>query len=287
MADPDAASAADSAKSESRNRNLWLRVGSALVLAPLAIGAAYAGGWPFVAFWTVAAAGILWEWMRLVDPVQNRLPFWVGACALGVSAVLLGTGYGGVAIVVVALGGLGAAVIAGSGQPVWIAGGVLYAGAALLAPALLRADAGFGFLVIMLLFAIVWATDILGYFVGRAVGGPKLAPSISPKKTWSGALAGTAAAVIAAVAIAKFSGGGDPVLVACVALVLSALSQAGDLFESKIKRRFNAKDSSGLIPGHGGLMDRLDGFVAAASAAALIGALRGGFDAPAGGLVAW
>ena len=286
MVGPDAASAADSAKPESRNRNIWLRVASALVLAPLAIGAAWVGGWPFVLFWTVAAVGILWEWMRLVDADRHRLPFLVGACAIVASAVLLGSGQGPAAILAVALGGLGAAAIARFRQPAWIAGGVLYAGAAMVAPALLRADAGFGLFVIVLLFAVVWTTDILGYFVGRAVGGPKLAPSISPKKTWSGAAAGTSAAFVVAMLVAKY-GGGNPLLVGCVALVLSVVSQAGDLFESKIKRRFDAKDSSGLIPGHGGLMDRLDGFVAAASAAALIGVLRGGFDAPARGLVGW
>ncbi len=285
MAGPGAASAADNAKRDSRN--LWLRIGSALVLAPLAVGAAYVGGWFFVAFWTAAAIGIVWEWTRLVDPSHHRLPFLLGACAIGVSAVLLGIGHGAVAIVVVALGGLGAAAIAGAGQPAWMAGGVLYAGAVMLAPTLLRADAAFGFFVIILLFAVVWATDILAYFVGRAVGGPKLAPSISPKKTWSGALGGTAAAVIAAILIVKFSGRGDPVFVGAIAFVLSVVSQAGDLFESKIKRHFNAKDSSGLIPGHGGLMDRLDGFVAAASAAALIGVLREGLDTPARGLVGW
>lgn len=285
MAGPDAASAADNAKRDSRN--LWLRIGSALVLAPLAIGAAYVGGWFFVAFWTVAAIGIVWEWTRLVDPSHHRLPFLLGTCAIAVSAVLLGIGHGAVAIVVVALGGLGAAAIAGAGEPAWMAGGVLYAGAVMVAPTLLRADSGFGFFVIILLFAVVWATDILGYFVGRAVGGPKLAPSISPKKTWSGALGGTAAAVIAAILIVKFSGRGDPLFVGAIAFVLSVVSQAGDLFESKIKRHFNAKDSSGLIPGHGGLMDRLDGFVAAASAAALIGVLREGLDTPARGLVGW
>jgi phosphatidate cytidylyltransferase len=284
MTGPEAASAAGSGKPESRN--LWLRVASALVLAPLAIGAAYAGGWFFVAFWTIASVGILWEWMRLVDPDRHLLPFCAGACAIAISAALLGLGHGMAAIATIVVGGLAAAVIAGFRQPAWTAGGVLYAGAALVAPALLRADAQSGLFVIYLLFAVVWATDIFGYFVGRAVGGPKLVPSISPKKTWSGALGGTFAAVVLAVLAARWAGRA-PLAVGGVALVLSVVSQAGDLFESRIKRLFNAKDSSGLIPGHGGLMDRLDGFVAAGVAAALIGLLRGGFEAPARGLVGW
>ena len=115
------------------------------------------------------------------------------------------------------------------------------------------------------LFAVVWATDIVAYFAGRAIGGPKLVPRVSPKKTWSGAIGGTLAAVIVAVVARQGDGGvrvvrhrhagGD---------LLSICAQAGDLFESALKRRFGAKDSGHLIPGHGGLMDRLDGFVAAA-----------------------
>jgi phosphatidate cytidylyltransferase len=139
----------------------------------------------------------------------------------------------------------------------------------------------------MLLFAIVWATDIAAYFAGRALGGPKLMPRVSPKKTWSGALAGTVAAVLVAVAIAKSAGLAGLVAIAIMAISLSVVAQAGDLFESALKRRFGAKDSSHLIPGHGGLMDRLDGFVAAAFLAAVIGLLRGGFEAPGRGLLVW
>ena len=130
----------------------------------------------------------------------------------------------------------------------------------------------------MFLFAVVWATDIAAYFVGRAIGGPKLMPQVSPKKTWSGAIGGThRRRSLAAVAVAKFAGLDGLVRDrASLAVVLSVVAQAGDLFESALKRRFGAKDSSQLIPGHGGLMDRLDGFVAAAVLAALIGLLRGG-----------
>jgi phosphatidate cytidylyltransferase len=137
------------------------------------------------------------------------------------------------------------------------------------------------------LFAIVWGTDIVAYFLGRMIGGPKLLPRVSPKKTWSGAISGLVAAVLAAVAVAKAAGLSGLSVIALVAAILSCAAQAGDLFESLVKRRFGAKDSSHLIPGHGGLMDRLDGFVFAAAIAALIGVLRGGVAAPARGLLVW
>jgi phosphatidate cytidylyltransferase len=170
--------------------------------------------------------------------------------------------------------------------PVWVACGFFYAAALCVAPVWLRADIEFGLLAIVLLFAIVWSTDIFGYFFGRALGGPKLMPKVSPKKTWSGAIAGTIGAMIVAIIVAKLFGSFSAVAIAAVALVLSVCAQAGDLFESFVKRKFGVKDSSQLIPGHGGVMDRLDGFWAAALAACIIGASRGGFDA-ARGLLIW
>jgi phosphatidate cytidylyltransferase len=156
-----------------------------------------------------------------------------------------------------------------------------------LAPVFLRADAGFGFVAVLLLFAIVWTTDVLGYFAGRAFGGPKLWPSVSPKKTWSGAICGTLGAVVIALFVAAQFGSFDRIAVIAVALLLSVVAQAGDLFESWVKRQFDAKDSSHIIPGHGGVMDRLDGFWAAAVAGCVVGVLRGGFDEPARSVLIW
>jgi phosphatidate cytidylyltransferase len=132
----------------------------------------------------------------------------------------------------------------------------------------------------------VWTTDILGYFGGRAFGGPKLAPSISPSKTWSGAIAGTlGAAVVSGLVAAAWDVRVFPVIF--VGVVLSMVSQAGDLAESAFKRKFHTKDASNLIPGHGGVMDRLDGFWAAALVAAVIGVARVGLAEPARGLLVW
>jgi phosphatidate cytidylyltransferase len=168
----------------------------------------------------------------------------------------------------------------------WLAAGVLYAGALLAAPLVLRADPALGFWAIIFLFAIVWASDIGAYFAGRALGGAKLWPAVSPKKTWSGAVGGTVTAILAGLVVARLVG--LPLAgVVVVALVLSIVSQLGDLLESAVKRRFGAKDASALIPGHGGLMDRLDGFLTAALAAAMVGLIRGGLSAPAQGLLVW
>ena len=219
--------------------NLALRIVSAAVLAPLALLAAYAGGWLFGAFWGVAAALVLWEWIGLVE------------------------------------------------GPLWIAAGLFYAAVMVVAPVVLRTDAEFGFAALVLLFAVVWSTDIFGYFAGRAIGGPKLLPAVSPKKTWAGAVAGAAGAVAVTVLAARWFGLVDLGAIAAVALVLSVVSQFGDLLESWIKRRFGAKDASHLIPGHGGVMDRLDGFWAAALVGAAIGLARGGLGAAARGLLLW
>jgi phosphatidate cytidylyltransferase len=239
--------AADPGQQSKSGSDLTLRVISAAALAPVAIGAAYFGGPLFSLFWIIAGAGVLWEWTQLV--AAGRL--------------------------------------SPSEKRLWLAGGALYAAVLAAAPILLRRDPEFGFVAIVLLFAVVWTTDIAAYFAGRLIGGPKLWPKASPKKTWSGALVGTAAAIIAATAVAHAAGIGNLAAIAALSLVLSAASQVGDLFESTIKRRFGAKDASKLIPGHGGLMDRLDGFVAAAAVAAVIALARGGLSAPSRGLLIW
>jgi phosphatidate cytidylyltransferase len=276
---------------------LTLRVCSALVLAPLALGVAYVGGWAFVVFWMVAALIVLWEWISIVAG-RGQYPVLMAAGAAVLLAIALAGSIGNAAdgfhavrllaaITVLAMGVLGVAAIAAREERAWLAADIPYAGALGIAPVVLRSDAAFGFLAIVLLFAIVWATDIFAYFIGRAVGGPKLAPRFSPKKTWSGAAAGVVAAVIVTVLIARMAGLHGLAAIGFVAALLSIAAQAGDIFESMLKRRFDVKDSSHLIPGHGGLMDRLDGFVAAAVVAALIGLARGGIAAPARGLLMW
>jgi phosphatidate cytidylyltransferase len=260
---------------------------SALVMIPLAIGTAYLGGLPFAIFWSLAAIGILWEWGSLVAGAERSRVILGGEAAIIVALALVAFARSPEAVGVLVLGAIAVAMIAPPERRGWAAAGVPYAGAVGVAAIVLRADGEDGWVAMIFLFAIVWATDIAAYFVGRLVGGPKLMPRVSPKKTWSGALGGLLAAVLAALAVAATVDLPSLVPVGLLAVALSVLAQGGDLFESFVKRRFEAKDSSHLIPGHGGLMDRLDGFVCAATAAALIGVVRGGFAAPAHGLLVW
>jgi phosphatidate cytidylyltransferase len=274
---------------------LTLRLASAAVLAPVTLALTYVGGWIFYALCAIAAGGILWEWVSLAshraDP-RVLAPGWLGLFG---AMLLIGLGLpagsmGAVAIGALVAGSIVAALPQATDEafaPAWAAGGVIYAGALLVAPAILRSDPQWGLVALLFLFANVWATDIFAFFCGRAIGGPLLWQRVSPKKTWAGAIAGLAGGVAASVAVAYASGVGKLGIVGVMACVLSVLAQAGDLFESSVKRRFGAKDASHLIPGHGGLMDRLDGFIAAALAALLIGIIHQGMSAPARGLLVW
>jgi phosphatidate cytidylyltransferase len=272
---------------ESCGGELALRICSALVLVPLALGAAYLGGWPFAVLWGLAAMVVLWEWNSLVAGSDQRIVLTTGGASLALAIALVLTGHLLAAVIVLAISTLGVASLAPAKRRTWIAAGVPYAGALGVAPIVVRSDNGEGFLAVIFLFAVVWTTDIAAYFAGRAIGGPKLMPRVSPNKTWSGAIGGTLAAVVVALALAKVTALTGLFAIAMLAVILSICAQGGDLFESFLKRRFGAKDSGHLIPGHGGLMDRLDGFVTASVVAALIGLLRGGFEAPGRGLLVW
>lgn len=279
---PDTSATSETAKGSS---NLYMRVVAALVLAPLTIAIAWIGGWPW-AFIVIAAAALLYfEWLMIVGASGNRFAVATGVAALAIAGVCLmmrrtDLALGGVAA------GIALAAVAARGQRGWAASGLVYAAAALIASIVVRRDADFGFVALMFVLLVVWVTDIGGYFAGRGIGGPKLWPRVSPKKTWAGAIGGLVLALVVAAAFAWLGFGGMLALL-LLGAVLSIVSQLGDLFESAIKRRFDVKDSSHIIPGHGGLLDRLDGFVAAIVFAALIGFLRGGLDGVGRGFMVW
>lgn len=277
--------AAPAATSEPPSRNLLVRAIAALVLAPVAIAIAYAGGFLWTLLVTLAAIGLYVEWLMVIG-IGPRLSVTVaGVVALAAAGLCLGAGRLDVSLAVLAIGLIAIAVISPE-QRQWTTAGFCYAAVAEVASILLRRDPDEGFVALMFVLLIVWATDIGGYFAGRGIGGPKLWPRVSPKKTWAGAVGGFVGSLVVAAGFAAFGlGSVAPLLV--LGAVLSVVSQFGDLFESAVKRRFGVKDSSHLIPGHGGLMDRLDGFVAAVAVAAIFGFLRGGADGVGRGLMVW
>lgn len=264
--------------------NLVTRIVAALVLAPLAIALAYAGGWMWALLVTLASIGLFVEWLTVVGAGQVALSA-AGTIALAIMGFCVALGWLTLASLIGLLALVWIALLAKDGRA-WAAAGFVYAVAALVASILLRQDPVNGFAALMFVLLVVWATDIGGYFAGRSIGGPKLWPRVSPKKTWAGAFGSFFASLAVAGGFAAF-GLGKAIPLLALGAVLSVLSQAGDLFESSVKRRFGVKDSSQLIPGHGGLMDRLDGFIAAVVAAWIIGFLRHGVHSAASGLVVW
>ncbi len=252
---------------------LAARVASGVVMAGVAVGTAIFGGWPFALFWTAAGVVAAREWLGLIGVEGRRrdliwLAMGAAVAAGGVLAETAGRLSPGLMILPL-VGGLFAAAAVPKPVPrAWAAFGGLYAGLIAVVPVALRADPAHGLVAILWIFAVVWGSDIAAYFVGRSVGGPKLWPSVSPKKTWSGFVGGLVAGVGAAFLVVRFGGAAagqgwfTGAALLALSLVASLTSAGGDLFESAMKRRFGVKDSGHLIPGHGGVLDRLDSFVA-------------------------
>lgn len=268
--------------------DLGPRLASAAALVAAALGALYLGGDVFALFWIAAAFAVNWEWQGLVGGERRIARVAAGSAAVAAAAALGRNGMAGAAALEIALFALGAALLAGRGRRLWAGVGIVYAGALAFSVCLLRESPDFGTLAVAFLFAVVWGTDIFAYFGGRLIGGPKLWPRVSAGKTWSGTITGVVCG--GALGLAAAYVGGGPLLAGwrtfLVGLFAAAVSQAGDLFESSVKRRFGVKDSSHLIPGHGGVMDRLDGFIFASVFAAALGLMRGD-PSVAAGLFFW
>jgi phosphatidate cytidylyltransferase len=268
--------------------DLLPRFASAVVLMAAALVSVWQGGLVFDLIWLCAALAVGYEWQQLIAATHPRIRFLLVGLGLMLSALFVGKAWFGSACAILAGCGLALALAAGPGRRIWAFAGILYAGLLLVSVGALHGSADYGTRSIVWLFATVWGTDVFAYFGGRLIGGAKLWPKVSPSKTWSGTLAGVfAGALIGAAAGAHGLGGPARVLpLFALGLAAAAISQGGDIFESWVKRRFGVKDSSGLIPGHGGFMDRLDGFIAAAVFAALFGASRG-LASIAAGLFVW
>jgi phosphatidate cytidylyltransferase len=261
------------------------RVAAAVVMGSLALVTAWIGGFIFAVFWWLASTVVLWEWQRLVGGARLAERVAIGGLALAVAALFaLHNSISG-AIAVLVLGAVAVGWLAGRREGVWSAAGAIYAGVLVVSVVLLRVSPSFGLAAVLWIFAVVWGTDIVAYFAGRLIGGPRLWPSVSPGKTWAGAIGGALGGAVLGLMLAGWTNR----LAALFWLGLAAaiVSELGDLFESALKRRFGVKDSSGLIPGHGGLMDRLDAFVAASVFTAVVAGLNSRGSFIAGGLFQW
>jgi len=254
------------------SKNLFLRIASALLLLPPVLAVLYYGSWWFVGLLVVGGAFMSLEWSRLT--ISDRwAPGVLLACIVTILLIVSKqhavTAWDfiliGLALTVFAYGLIRFSIMGKAG---WLLFGIAYVGLPLLSMWWLRVEHG---LFVLWVFLIVWGTDIGGYFAGKGIGGPKLAPTISPKKTWSGLIGGMAlstAASVILVAVTDFVP--SMIAVAIVSALMAVWAQVGDLVESGIKRSFDVKDSGGLIPGHGGVLDRVDGLVFVAPAIALL-----------------
>ena len=265
--------------------DLGPRVAAAVVLGLAALAAAWIGGFVFVAFWWIASVVVLWEWQRMVS--SDRLTQRVGAGVLGAALAALFALHqsvlGSTAALLLTAGVVG--WLASPPARGWAAAGALYAGALAVSLAFLRVSPHYGLAAVLWLFAVVWGADIAAYFAGRLIGGPRLWPSVSPGKTWSGAVVGALAGAAFGLLLSAWSNRVDRLF--WLGLATAVISELGDLFESALKRRFGVKNSSNLIPGHGGLMDRLDAFVAASVFGALVAAFNTKGSFIASGLFQW
>jgi len=276
-----------------RLTDLGPRVVSATILSGAALVTWWVGGIVFVIAWLLAALVVHFEWQRIIGGSLLSARVAIGSVALVAEAILCTTYSTSLAAAVVGVAALAAGYSANEGKRGWAAVGVLYAGSLVISVITLRMSFPFGRWAIWWLFAVVWGTDVVAYFAGRLIGGPKFLPQISPSKTWAGTALGVIGGAFLGSLFLAFASrltrldtpapAYAPFL---LGLATAAIAQGGDLYESWMKRRFGAKDSGNFIPGHGGLMDRLDGFIAAAAWAAALGALRG-FPTTAEGLFHW
>jgi phosphatidate cytidylyltransferase len=242
---------------------LATRIGSAVVLAPVVLAVVHFGSPYFEGLIAIVAAILAWEWSRLcgADSAVVNTALIVGVALGAVAFVVDGHGVLGYGALIA--GAVGVAILDHGPRRLWLAAGVLYIGVPLAAFVWLRAEPTFGRDGALWLLLAVWATDIGAYAFGRLIGGPKLAPHISPKKTWAGLIGGMVCAMLVGAIVAGLLGKGGMTSLALLSGVVGAVSQGGDLLESWIKRHFQIKDMGTLIPGHGGLFDRVDGLLAA------------------------
>ena len=266
--------------------DLLVRAASGAVLAAISLAAVWAGPWPFGILLAGVSALASWEWSRIVRGQAGDSRSWLHIGAVVLAAIAAIAGYAMPALVGLIVIAIVMLILGWRTQDRLSSLGVIATGLPVLSLAMLRSDMAAGFEAALFVFLVVWATDIGGYVFGRTIGGPKLWPAVSPGKTWAGAFGGLVLAAAAAFGFAQFFPTADILGLVMAALLLGLAAELGDLAESALKRRFGLKDASKLIPGHGGVLDRVDGLMAAAVVAALLALLRNPVH-PGAGLLFW
>ena len=241
------------------------RLASGLALGAVAALFTFSGVLPFSVLVVVVTLLLSWEWGRLVHGREADMVVAIHVSSAGAAAVLAALGYVGLGLLALPIGAILAMLLSLGRNSLFSALGVFYAGLPAVAMIWLRADPQLGLLAVIFVIVIVIVSDTAGFLAGRLLNGPKLWPRLSPNKTWAGVIGALVASSIIGALFWFVVPGASAVWLAATSMVLSLAAQAGDLAESAIKRRFGAKDSSSLIPGHGGVMDRVDGLVAAAA----------------------
>lgn len=251
---------------EQLGHDFRLRLAAGLAMGAVALGVTLAGVMPFAVLVLLVALFVSWEWARLVHGAEAGT---VGAVLIGttaLAAILAAVGLVGLGLLTLPIGAILAALLSLGRNSVFSALGVFYAGLPAVVLIWLRSDAWYGLLAVVFLVAIVVTADTAGFVAGRLLGRAKLWPAVSPNKTWAGLIGAVAASAVIGCLFWFAVPGASAARLAATGAVLALVAQAGDLAESALKRRFGAKDSGTIIPGHGGVMDRVDGLVAAAAA---------------------
>ncbi len=270
-------------------KNLGQRTAIAALLIPVVVLETWAGGVWFEVFIIAVGALMVSEWVAMVHGGE-RAQFWLHMVAMAVAGVSANHGYLWIAaIVILAAWAASIALCKAADRPLstWSVVGVPYVCVPVVALIMLRAEAHYGMIAILWVFVVVWLADTLAYFAGKTIGGPKLAPSVSPNKTWAGLGGAVAGGMVGSLLVAGGAGLDGLLILAAIGGLLAVVEQLGDLFESAAKRFYGLKDSGAIIPGHGGVLDRIDGLIAVATAAWVLGSLRMGTQMPASGLLLW
>lgn len=266
--------------------DLLPRIVSSLVLVPLTVFTLVAGGIWFGVLVGVVFAGVYREWDAMVSGGKPNLVSNIFSFILGVSAAAYPIGDITASLVII-LPAVIVLILVGGESRLWRASGFLFFSTVVIAILSMRGTGSAGLFAGVFLACTVWMTDTGAFFAGRQFGGAKLSPEISPSKTWSGAIGGLVTGTLCALIVWRFATTSPWWIGVLLGVVLSLVGQVGDLVESWAKRRFSIKDSGDILPGHGGLMDRLDSLSFAALTLFIIGALNGGLHNVAAGFLFW